>query len=157
MDTLLIVLAAIVFIVIVLAIFGAFSSSSPPPSRPRPTLRKTPSSAPPVEGIIGLLLLGAVGFAAYKFIQSGGLQHLKDEVRKVPISIDGKSQSIATLTQNDSSIEEMLARAIERKIREVFERGEPIETLNQNTPRAAADVAQMLKDALESRIRKEGI
>jgi hypothetical protein len=98
-----------------------------------------------------------VGFAAYKFIQSGGLQRLKDEVGKVPININGKSQSIATLTRNDSSIEEMLARAIERKIREVFERGEPIEHINQNTPRAAADVAQMLKDALESRMRKERI
>jgi len=111
----------------------------------------------PIEGILGLVVMGALGFAAYKFIQSGGLRRLNEEIGKLPVNLNGHRTTIASAIREDSYVEQLLTSAIEKKMREVFEAGRPIESLENETPKAAADVASLLQEAIEARMRREGL
>ena len=160
-DALSIILTIVFVIVIVLLIIGfmgSLGSSTQTSSHRRGiTQEQTASSPPPIEGILGLIALGVVGVAAYKFIQSGGLRRLNEEVGKLSVNVNGQRKTIAAAIQDDSYIEQLLQNVIEKKLRDVFESGRPIESLERQTPKAAVDVAHMLQDALEARMRREGL
>jgi hypothetical protein len=156
-------LDALVIIIVILVAIGLlwfiFAPSNNPPSRPARVTRipPKPNDPPPIEGILALVALGVMGIAAYKFVQSGGLRRLNEEIGKLPVDINGRRKTVAAAIRDDAYIEGLLRNAIQKKIREVFEGGKGIETLENDTPRAAADVAQILQDALEARMRREGI
>ena len=98
-----------------------------------------------------------MGIAAYKFVQSGGLRRLNEEIGKLPVDIKGQRVTVAAARKDDTYIKKLVRNAIQKKMQEVFEGGKDIETLENDTPRAAADVAQILQNALEVRMRREGI
>jgi len=110
-----------------------------------------------LDSLMGLVVIGIMGFAAYKFIQSGGLEKLREEIGKLPVKVNGQYKDIASAIKEDSYIEMLLRDALQLKLKEVYERDHGFQSLNQNTPRAASDVARTLRDALESRMRREGI
>jgi len=149
----------IVIIIMVMGVVGGKPSQVAKQSRLPRVTRIPPKSldAPPIEGILSLVVLGIMGFAAYKFIQSGGLRRLNEEIGKLPVTLNGNRMSIASAIREDSYLEQLLKSAIEKKMREVFEGGRPIESLENETPKAAADVASMLQEAIEARMRREGL
>lgn len=151
------------FVIVIIIVVMAVISGKPGPmvqqALPTRVTRIPPKSVddPSIEAILSLVLLGVVGFAAYKFIQSGGLRRLNEEIGKLPVNLNGHRTSIAAAIREDSYLEQLLKSAIEKKMREVFEAGRPIESLENETPKAAADVASMLQDAIEARMRREGL
>jgi hypothetical protein len=149
----------VILIAIALLWFIFAPSSSSPQSRPSKVTRipARPKDPPPIEGILALVALGVMGIAAYKFVQSGGLRRLNEEIGKLPVDINGQRKTVVAAIGDDAYIEQLLRNAIQKKMREVFESGKGIETLENDTARAAADVAQILQDALEARMRREGI
>lgn len=157
-SILVIVFVVVVIILVIVAVNAVVSGPAARPSRPTVIrLPQSPRNAPPIEGIVGLVALGVVGLATYKFIQSGGLRRLNAEIGKLPVNVHGQRKSIAAAIQEDSYVEELLKSAIEKKMREVFDGGKAIETLDIGRPKAAADVAQMLQEAIEARMRRDGI
>jgi hypothetical protein len=156
-----IIIGVLIFIVISMN-SGAENSARSKLSRARNVSPKFPAARPsnepsPIEAIIGLLILGGLGLAAINFIQSGGLKKLLDEIGKIRISVNGETKDIATALKDDTYIRDMLREALMKKINEASRRERGLELLSQNTPGAAADVAQMLREALDARMKRRRI
>lgn len=106
-----------------------------------------------LNNLIGFFTIGLLGVSAYKFVQSGGLARLLEEVGKLTINIDGEYKNISTAIKENSRLEGLLKDAIQKKLTTVYEKDHGLESLTQNTTTTANEVAQMLRNALEVRLK----
>lgn len=177
--TILFVIAALAVIALVIFLVSNSSSAShqthqqrqqsrPPRSTPvrSPAVRTpaTPSalasqSGSGIEALLGLLLLGAASVALYKFIQSGGLNRLLDRIGELPIEVEGRTTTIAAAI-NDEDIKRLFFEAIEKKLN--GDQGAWAATatgpiIDVDSEPVASDIADMLRHAVEKRMRDRGI
>jgi hypothetical protein len=160
MEVVIAIIIIAIMVVIIVAIFGGGENSAPSKYTRssnvvvRPQAQR-PSSEPfPIEGLIGLLILGGLGLAAISFIKSGGLTKLLNEIGKIPINVNGEQKDIATALKDDTYVRDILREALLKKINEASRRERGLEMLSENTPQAATDVAQMLREALDTRMKR---
>lgn len=160
MDVIVPILIIAVIVVIIFALLGGGNNSAPQkPARSNylvsgPRVQRTSSDPFPIEGLIGLLLLGGLGIAAIGFIKSGGFGKLLNEIGKIPINVNGEQKDIATALKDDAYVRDILREALMKKISEASRNERGLKVLSENTPQAATDVAQMLKEALDARMRR---
>ena len=69
-----------------------------------------------LNNLIGFFTIGLLGVSAYKFVQSGGLARLLEEVGKLTINIDGEYKNISTAIKENSRLEGLLKDAIQKKL-----------------------------------------
>jgi hypothetical protein len=163
MEALIALIVIVIIFVVIIAIFGnSESSASSKPKRSsgiaaRPLAQRPSSDSFPIEGLIGLLILGGLGFAAISFIQSGGFKKLLNEIGKIRINVNGEQKDIATALQDDAYVRDILREALMKKINEASRKEQGLKTLSENTPQAATDVAQMLREALDARMKRQRV
>jgi hypothetical protein len=80
-----------------------------------------------------------------------------EEIGRLTINVNGEYKTIHSAIREESFVENLLREAIQKKLRDVSAENQGLESLSENTPKAAADVANMLRDALEARMRRERI
>jgi hypothetical protein len=125
---------------------------------PRPTasqmtrIRSTTSGGSGVDDLFKMLFVAALGYAAYRFIQSGGLKKVLNILSETPLNVNGEITTIEKAAETNTDIAQLLREALEKRIA----------TLDTNqtdsAPSAvASDVAQMLRDAISARFRERGI
>lgn len=178
--TVLFVVAAIAVIALVIFLVSNSSSAShqthqqrqqfrPPRNAPvrSPAIRKptapsslASSSGSGIEALLGLLLLGAASVALYKFIQSGGLTRLLNRIGDLPIEVEGRTTTIAAAI-NDEEIRRLFFEAIEKKLNGV-DQGAWAATatgpiIDVDSEPVASDIADMLRRAVEKRMRERGV
>jgi preprotein translocase subunit SecG len=155
----------IVFILVVVVLLNSGSRNTKSQLRlsssraltPQMNASHIPKSEGSLDSLLGLIGIGLVGYAAYKFIQSGGLKKLMEEIGRLTINVNGEYKTIHSAIREESFVENLLREAIQKKLRDVSAENQGLESLSENTPKAAADVANMLRDALEARMRRERI
>lgn len=154
-----IVVIAIIIVIVLSVIGGSQASSRSLPSRSNKLtsvrrLEKPLVEPFPIEGLIGLLLVGGLSLAALKFIQSGGLKKLLQEIGKIPINVNGQQKDIATALEDDAFVRDMVLKILMKKVDDASHRERGIQALSENSHQAAADVAQMLREALDARMSR---
>ncbi len=153
------IIGLIILVVIVIINLGSKSnnsnerrvSSNEVPSR---TIRSSKlKNDDSLDSLIGLFTIGLLGLSAYKFIQSGGLARLLEEIGKLTINIDGEYKSISAAIKENSLVEGLVKDAVQRKLTTVYEKDHGLESITQNTTATATEVAQMLRSAVEARLK----
>ncbi|MEP7012071.1 MAG: hypothetical protein ABJC13_17235 [Acidobacteriota bacterium] len=110
-----------------------------------------------LEALIAVVFIAALGVAAIQFIKSGGLKRLLEAIGAQPIEIQGRRTTIAAAANNHEFIAHLLRQAVETKLLSLDSRALAAENIPNTSANAAKDVAQMLRDALATRMRQQGI
>jgi hypothetical protein len=110
-----------------------------------------------LEALITIVLIAAIGAAAIQFVKSGGLKRLLETIGALTIEVDGRRTTIAAAAGNDELIARLLRQAIETKLLSLDQKALAAENVDRTSVVAAQDVAQMLRDALATRMRQRGI
>lgn len=107
-----------------------------------------------LDDLFAVLVLGAIGVAAYRFIERGGLKKLMSDLGPQTINVHGQRTTIASAVDNYPEIQQLLRQALEKRLATLDE--EEIEDVDSTSAEAATDVAQMLREAVSKRMRERG-
>lgn len=171
----LVVLAGIVVVLLIAFVAWLFSNSrqsqtptpwsSPTPSRPQPVVTSTSlrqqraasSSGSGLEALFGLLVLGMAGIALAKFIESGGLSRLLNRIGQLPIDVNGRATTIAAAVNDEAYVRTLLMEAIQKRFDTLDGAGSAGAATIDVDGAAAFDIAQLLRDSVERRMKDRGI
>lgn len=114
-------------------------------------------SSSDLEALVAIVFIAAVGVAAIQFIRSGGLKRLLETIGALAIEVDGRRTTIAAAARDSDLVARLLRQAVEAKLLSLDQRALAAENVDRTSVTAANDVAQMLRDALATRMRQRGI